>query len=265
VWRALVRGLVVVLTMLELVGCGTEAVPQTALQRWLATTPMYIAHRGGDADWTEGTADAYAHAAAWNPGLALEVPVRLTSDGVWVVSEDSTTGRVFGTDDDIARTPWAVLSRLRTLDGHRPMARLVSDVLAVYPRDRIVFVDDKPDADVPGLLRVLQSYGGPTRFVVKSFYQTVDLPRQARRLGYLTWGYYYAANMGSFAATQGRFDLLGLDYGAPAADFAIMRRTGKPVIAHIVGNAKAAAAALGKGAAGLMVSAVRQVVPHPPN
>lgn len=245
-----------------LVGCSAPAAPQTPLQRFLAATPMYIAHRGGDADWVEGTADAYAHAAAWNAQLALEVPLQRTSDGVWVISEDPTTGRVFGTDDTIKQTPWAVLAGLRTTRGGHPMARLVQDVLAVYPRDRVLFVDDKPSADIPGFLALLHTYGGPARFVVKSFYQSVAVPLQAHQLGYVTWGYYYGRDMASFAATQGRFDMLGLDDNAGAADFAAMRQTGKPVIAHIINNTAAAATALRDGAAGLMVSAVQQVVPR---
>ena len=251
----------VVLALAALAGCGSSAPAQTPLQRWMAATPFYIAHRGGDADWTESTANAYAHAAAWNADLAFEVPVQLTSDGVWVISEDASTGRLFGTDDVIARTPWSTLAGLRTLHGHHPMARLVNDVLAVYPRNRIIFVDDKPNADIAGFLRLLGSYGGPGRFVVKSFYQSATLPEQADKLGYVTWGYYYTANMDVFAATQSRFTMLGLNYDSPAADFATMRQTGKPVIAHIINSAQAAADALHEGAAGLMVSAVQQVVP----
>ena len=253
----------IALTVLWLVGCSTTPTPTpTPVQQWRATTPFYIAHRGGNADWVEGTADAYAHAAAWNPALALEIPVRLTVDGVWVVSEDPSTGRVFGTDDEISRTSWSTLAALRTVRGHHPMARLVDDVLAVLPRDRVLFVDDKANADIPGFLELLGTFGGPARFVVKSYWESADLPRQAQQQGYLTWGYYYAVNMKSFAATQGRFDLLGLNYDAPAADFAAMRATGKPVVAHIIGSAAAATTGLRKGASGLMVSAVEQVVPH---
>ena len=71
------------------------------MSRWLAQRTLYVAHRGGDANWPEGSAAAYAQATAWNRNLALEVPVWRTADGVWVVSEQPTTGRVFGTDLDI--------------------------------------------------------------------------------------------------------------------------------------------------------------------
>ncbi|MBN9619544.1 MAG: hypothetical protein J0H43_07415, partial [Actinobacteria bacterium] len=76
------------------------------------------------------------------------------------------------------------------------------------------------------------------------------------------WGYYYAQNMDDFAATQSRYDLLGLTYTAPRSDFQTMRATGKVVIAHVIPTEAAARQALGKGAGGLMVSGVTQVVPR---
>ena len=190
------------------------------------------------------------------------MPIWQTSDGVWVVSESATTGRVFGTDENIGRTPWVTLAALRTVQGHLPMARLVNDILAVYPRNRILFVDDKANADISGFFDLLLEYGGPGRFVVKSYWSSVDLPQQARKLGYTTWGYYYSKDMPQFAASSKRFDLLGLNYGAPATDFATMLATGKPLIAHVIDSASAATAALHAGASGLMVSAVQQVVPR---
>jgi glycerophosphoryl diester phosphodiesterase len=223
---------------------------------------MYIAHRGGDADWPEGTAYAYAEAAAWNPHLALEVPVRQTSDGVLVVSEDATTGRVFGASYVISKVPWATLARLHTREGGYPMARLVNDVLDVYGRSRILFVDDKTASNVGAFLDVLDSYAGPTRYVIKSFWSATNATVTARKRGYVTWGYYYATDMSHFAASESKFDLLGLNYTAPEAAFDTMRHTGKPVIAHIIPTASAAQTALNDGARGLMVSDIEQVVPR---
>lgn len=241
---------------------SAPAAPATLVQRWLKHVPVYIAHRGGDGDWTEGTTHAYAEAAAWNPGLALEVPVRMTSDGVWVVSEDPTTGRVFGTDYRIRTTPWAKLARLRTRLGHFPMTRLDNDVLRVYGDQRILFVDDKADANIESLLTLLDAHGGRNRCVIKSYWASTDVSTLAHAAGYLVWGYYYAKDMPQFPDTQSRFDLLGLDFTAPAADFAQMRATGKPVIAHIIETRSEAAIARSKGAQGFMVSGVEQVVPR---
>lgn len=242
-------------------GAGSSVAARTPLQQWIAAAPMYIAHRGGDANWPEGTAFAYAQAAEWNSSVALEVPVWRTSDGVWVVSEDATTRRVFGADYKIRSTPWATLAALRSRRGNYPMARLVNDVLDVYGHARILFIDDKADSDVKAFLDLLDASGGSARLVVKSYWQSVNAAKQAHDRGYVTWGYYYEKDMTRFAATQSKFDMLGLNYTAPRADFATMRATGKPVIAHILANAAAAGAALRDGVQGLMVSAVEQVVP----
>ena len=243
----------------------TAAAPRSTLtpvQAWLRATPLEIAHRGGDADWTEGTADAYRRAAARNPGLALEVPVWRTADGVWVVSEDRTTGRVFGADHAIPETTWATLSRLRTRQGHLPMARLVEDVLDVYGADRVLFVDDKSDADAAAFLDLLDSFAGRSRYVVKSWWKSTAVAAEARTRGYLTWGYYDDAGLAQLAGTEPQFDLLGLPWSAPAADWAAARATGKPVIAHVVATAQQADVARDRGATGFMVSGVEEVVPR---
>lgn len=243
-------------------GTPTPTVPgSTPVQTWLTHRPLYVAHRGGDANWTEGTAYAYRQAAAWSPEVALEVPVWRTSDGVWVVSEQRSTGRVFGADRDIPSTPWSVLSRLRTRVGDQPMARLREDVLDVYGRSRILFIDDKRDTDATAFLDLLSSYAGRTRYIVKSFWASDATASAARRRGYLTWGYYFDGAMPHFAATQQHFDLLGLPSSASAADFRRMLATGKPLIAHIIETPGQAQDALAKGATGLMVADVEAVVP----
>ena len=187
---------------------------------------MYVAHRGGDADWPAGTAYAYHRPLHWNPDLALEVPVWRTADGVWVVSDSPMTGPVFGRNYAIRTTRWATLATLRSRVGGHPMARLVNDVLDVYGRSRILFVDDKSGGHAAEFLDVLSSYAGPSRYVIKCFWQARKVPELARRRGYLVWGYYYARDMPGFAATQAKFDLLGLEYTAPARR--LRRRCGRP-------------------------------------
>ena len=234
----------------------------TPLQRWLAASTVRIAHRGGSANWPEASPRAYANATAWSPDLALEFPARRTADGVWVGSEEASTGRVFGRDLVIAQSTWAQLSTLRSTVGNQPLSRLQQTVLAKLPADRIVFVDDKDDAYVDQLLNLVDRYGGKGRTVVKSYFQFTSTPATARARGYTTWGYFYEANMGQFAAEQGKFDLLGMQYDASATTFRTMLGTGKRVIAHIVSTDAQADAGLAKGATGLMVSGVKQVVPR---
>ena len=242
-------------------GAVTSVDASSPVARWLAQTPFFVAHRGGDASWVEGTADAYQNAVKWNPDLALEVPVWRSADGVWVVSEEPTTGRVFNADDTISSTTWATLSTLRTKRGNFPMARLENDILEPYGSTRILFIDNKADLHVTEFFDLLDSYAGPSRYISKGFYASKNSALEARCRGYLTWGYYGTGDMSHFADTQARFDLLGLDYSAPSTDFATMSATGKPVIAYLIGNQAAEASAVGVGASGFMVSAVREVVP----
>lgn len=232
------------------------------LQRWLAQPLVEIAHHGGSASWPPASPLAYRNAVAWNLELALEFSARRTADGVWVGSEDATTGAVYGTDLTIADSTWDELSTLRSIDGDEPMSRLDTDLLDVAPADRVLFVDDKDNAHVDELLDLLDQHGGPGRTVIKSYWKTVATPTEAHRRGYQTWGYYYADEMGEFAATQGRFDLLGINVNAPTAVYQEMLATGKRVIAHIIRTPGQAELGRSQGATGLMVAAVEQVVPQ---
>jgi glycerophosphoryl diester phosphodiesterase len=258
---ALALALAVVTAVLA--ACAGPASPSlTPVQIWMRHTPMYIAHRGGDDNWPEGTSYAYLHAADWNPDLALEASVWRSSDGVWVVSEERTTGRVFDRDLTITSTPWSVLSTLRTKVGGQPMARLREDVLNVYGSSRILFLDNKQDTHSTEFLDLLGSYAGRSRYVVKSFWASDETAHAARRRGYVTWGYYFTDELTHFKETQARFDMLGLDADASRQSFAMLKATGKPVIGHIIDSASEATAALSKGARGLMVADVELVVPH---
>jgi hypothetical protein len=261
------RRLVLVLVVggLVLAGCSSPVVGaaqplRTPVEAWLAQSPSLIAHRGGSADWPEGTSYAYDRAADWSPSLALEAPVWLTADGVWVVCHDATTGTEFDADLDIATSTWAQLSALRTVDGDLPMARL-TDLLAEHP-DRVWLVDDKPAADPAGLLDLLDAAGGPDRFVLKSYGPSVAVPEAARERGYTTWGYWFTSDLPTFDADQVRYDLLALPWDGPAPAWADAAATGKPVFGHVVATREQAQQALDRGATGLMVSGVTEVVPR---
>lgn len=257
--------LVLLAGSLLVAGCGPAATRSarplaTPVEAWLAHSPAYIAHRGGSADWPEGTSYAYDRAADWSPSMALEAPVWLTADGVWVVCHDRTTGAEFDADLDIAASTWAQLSALRTVDGGQPMARL-PDVLAEHP-DRVWLIDDKPAADPAGLLDLLDAAGGPDRFVLKSYGPSVAVPEAARGRGYLTWGYWFDADLPSFDADQVRYDLLALPWDGDAAAWADAVATGKRVFGHVVATPDQARQALDRGATGLMVAGVEEVVPR---
>lgn len=232
------------------------------VRTWLAAPLVYIAHHGGSADWPASSPLAFQNAEQWNPTMALEFPARRTADGVWVGSEDASTGPVYGTDLTIATSTWDQLSTLRAKHSHQPMARLDTDLLDKVPADRVLFVDDKDDAHVDELLDLLDQHGGAGRTVIKSYWKSKTTPTEAHRRGYLTWGYYFTAEMAQFDQSQSRFDLLGIDWNAPAATYQQMTATGKRVIGHIVATKAQADQALAAGATGLMVSGVQEVVPQ---
>lgn len=244
-------------------GVGADGpAASTPVRRWLAAPVVEIAHHGGSADWPPSSPEAYRRARDWNPALALEFSARRTADGVWVGSEEATTGPVYGTDLTIATSTWDQLSGLRSVTGGQPMSRLDADLLEQVPADRVLFVDDKDNAHVDDLLDLLDRYGGAGRTVIKSYWQSETTPTQAHRRGYLTWGYYYGDQMDRFPSSQSRFDLLGINVDAPPQVYAQMLATGKCVIAHVIATPAQADTALARGATGLMVSGVQEVVPR---
>ena len=158
-------------------------------------SPFYIAHRGGDRNWPEMTAYAYAQAAALPYVHALEISVCITSDGVLVCSHDADTARVTGTDYTISDVPWSVLEPLTVTpkftdnpgQPRRPFTRL-ADVLARYVADHVIFIEPKVAAAVPALQQALVALGRPERLGWK---QPIDGCRfeWAKAQGFTTWGY----------------------------------------------------------------------------
>jgi len=232
----------------------------TPLDLWMAATPMYCAHRGGSVDWVEETADAYAHAAGWYSGLALEFSTWQCSTGEWVGSHDQTTGRMFGTNLDIPTTSWTTLSALRTTVGNFPMM-LLSDFLTLYGTSRVLFIDNKGNQSSTAFYNLLDASGGAARIVSKSFYTNTSGAAAAHARGYKTWGYYYQADVPNLASTQANWDLLGMDYTADAPSWTAVTSYGKPVLGHIIPTLAGATTAFGKGASGVMVSGVMEAVP----
>lgn len=244
------------------VNVGLTTTPATPVQGWLRDTVPMAAHRGGSADWPEETLYGYGQSAAWSPRLALEVSVWQSPDGVWVCSHDQTTAPVFGTSYDIKVTPWSTLQSLRTISGSQPIARL-DDVLNLYANgNRVLFIDNKGSQSIAAFFTLLDSYGGNTRFIIKSFQSGTPIAAQAHTRGYLTWGYYFEADVPSLPSTQASWDLLGMDYTASSAAWAAVLSYGKTVIGHIIPDAAGKATALGEGATALMVSGVKEAVPQ---
>jgi hypothetical protein len=245
-------------------GTGSlTALAQRPIDKWIATTPMFVAHRGGSVSWQQHTMNAYDNAVAWNPNLALEVSVWKSSDGVWVCNHDQNTGTTgtWNASYDIPTTTWATLSTVRSTVGNYPMIRL-SDLLTKYGSTRIFFIEDKPNVDQTGFLNLLDSFAGSARYVVKQYYDNHAMAVAAHARGYKTWGYYYNADVASSGTTHTDWDILGLETSATTANWNIMKAYGQPILAHIIQNTTQYASAQAQSPNGFMVADVINVVPQ---
>ncbi len=251
-----------------------EAAPTAA--SLTATSPFYIAHRGGGGNWPEMTAYAYEQAAKIQGLQALEISVCLSSDGVLVCSHDPTTKRVTGVDYTIAKETWATLSKLRTTAARttdptqpaRPLARL-DDIVERYIGRYVLFIEPKVPAAEGPLMRRLTSLLNPERVVWK---QVLTSPRfgQAKDVGFTTWGYvldypeFLGANLTRLSADP-KIDMLGIPVLGPSriieAASTAAAENGKKTIAWPITIKAERERALGFGAAGLMTSNVVELVP----
>lgn len=243
-------------------GVAYDARPLSSpLKEWLLDIPKVnraVTHRGGSADFVEMTAAAYAEVDA-RKILAMEISMWRTSDGVWVASHDRDTVRMFGTSIDIPTNPWSALAGLTTTVGGYPMAR-VTDLLDLYAGTHILFVDNKQDQNVTSFLDMLDAYPQATgRFVVKSFFSTVNTALAARLRGYTTWGYYYEVDLPNLAATHQKWDILGMEYSAstgPGSAWEQIKAVGKPVLGHVCLSVNNVNTAFAAGADGVMTGKV---------
>jgi hypothetical protein len=142
------------------------------------------------------------------------------------------------------------------------------ELMAVYYESHVIMVDPKSaTAYMSELLDMMDAQPGtPTdKFIFKYYGVTTSVPTQAHARGYKAWGYFYQVDAPNFAAYQGYWDVLGMDFNANQATWNSILSYGKLVIGHTINSPAAASTALGYGASGLMVSAVQEVVPRSPN
>ncbi len=234
-----------------------------------------IAHRGGSRNWPEMSLYAYRNAV--EAGVdALEISLARSKDGVWFGLHDETLDRTSGTRGMVAsQHTWAEISALQirptgeVAAGQPPQPYLRFEQLAAaYAATHTIFVDPKLVAKThyPELVALMASAVERPQdtFVAKYYCTGRSWPELARRNGYRTWGYYYGQEIADgttpLADTHQRWDLLGLDYDAPAEAWRAVLALGKPVIAHVIPDRAGADRAVAAGARGLMVSGVLEVV-----
>jgi hypothetical protein len=246
----------------------------TTVSDMLASTPFYIAHRGGSLNWPEMSLHAYTQSVFWGVG-ALELSLERSSDGVWFGLHDDTLDRTSGTTGFIAANhTWAEIQAYQitaaaTTDPAQPPRPYMrwEELMDAYYGTHVIMVDPKSAVGFRSeLLDMMDAMPGLPigQFVVKYYGVSSALAIDARARGYTTWGYFYQSDAPNFAAYQGYWDLLGLDFNADQATWTTMLSYGKPVIAHTVTDSTAAGVSLGYGASGMMVSNIKEVVPRTP-
>lgn len=130
-----------------------------------------LAHRGDPAHAPENTRASY-ESAVKNGARAVELDVRRSSDGIWVVFHDAALRRTAGFSGRVAETSWAVL---KTLDAGgwfdsrfegEPIPRL-SEILSWCRRRRVaVFLDLKVNQNQRDLAGLLKRSGWLSRVMV---------------------------------------------------------------------------------------------------
>lgn len=236
---------------------------------FLTNRPFYISHRLGGTEYPEFTQDGLD--ASLRAGFkALEVSLRRCASGEYVMIHDWTTERtVPDTKLPIWSTPWDTLKTLRQAAG--PLMRF-TDLLEQLPDDVVLAVDHKatsakPDANSSDLQSELDLYallddafdGHPERRVLWKHFVNAGSVDRAKARGYRTMCMLYPNELATADLT--RWDVLGVEWSAPATAWQQLTATGKPTIAHIITNEGQAQTALGKGAGGLMASSPTTVHP----
>lgn len=214
----------------------------------LAKPVFYSAHRGEGAINAEHTLEGYTSAYAAGAD-AVEVSVRVTSDGRVVCMHDATTGRTCDLDLTVAATPWNAL-RVANVDigaslcgPSTPAAKipLLTDVLDRLAGRVPVFLEPK-DASAGAIAKifaVLDQYPGVGNWLIWKYYRGTDgaiasHALQARaRYGARTWAYLDAADSNAtINAACANNDMIGLPNAATTdAQWSMAVATGTPVVA----------------------------------
>jgi hypothetical protein len=241
----------------------------------LSRDEFFWAHRGGSRDFPEMSSFAYGQSALLSYGC-LELSLARTSDGVWFGLHDADLNRTSGTTGLAAASTmtWAQIQGYQILGSmatnnptqpNRPYAKL-QDILDAYSQHLFVIDIKYANTYREELFTILDSYGGPERFVGKAYGNgSSSFAVSCANHGYQSWGYFYASDLPTVtSAYVNQWTLIGMDYTATQTDWntlAAMRTNGQRMSGHICPNAAAVATARSYGATGFMVSGVEAVKP----
>jgi hypothetical protein len=217
------------------------------IANWRAASAYpVVAHRGAPNGHTRAEFSWDAFDTAIAAGFrCLELSSQVSSDGVWVLSHDATTGEQYTTNVTISATSWAVLQTLTRKYGvtTEPMRRL-DETLARYS-NYIFQVENKTFGNYTpyhAILTAVPNY--QNKIIWKCQGSTPGAFALARGLGFTTWAYYFGSAGCVDMVNEDNPDEMwvGLSSGptnlATAQtyfDWAIARS--KPILAHIIRGA----------------------------
>lgn len=119
--------------------------------------PKLFAHRGDPVHAPENTLRSFAQAAA-KGARGVELDIRRTRDGVWIVFHDASLKRTTGGRGRVARKFWRDVSVLNA-GGGESIPKLTDILTFALRRGLKLFLDLKISGGEESLLRVLRSSG----------------------------------------------------------------------------------------------------------
>jgi hypothetical protein len=227
---------------------------------------VYWAHRGGSLDWPEMTMRAYTN-AVWRGCRALEVSVRRSSDGVWIMSHDATLTRATGgasTATITATDSSAMLGAPVTVAAAGGVIGRVEDVLEAWPR-MLWVIDNKTGESAADLFAIIKARvpDWSNRVIIKiDGAHAVSLFQTARAAGFKTAAYFFGDTTDAkITENMPHVDYPGMDYLADQARWDYLIAFGKPIWGHVLPSLAAKVTAETKGARIFQCAAVKAIVP----
>jgi hypothetical protein len=238
----------------------------------LSRPMVYMAHRGGSAEYPEHSLRAYTQAVIEGFGC-LEWSTQRTSDGVFIGCHDPSINAVVyggGTFPNISAMTWAQIQaqQIKPPAGHperspQPFMRL-EELIEKYGKTHVIMIDPKNigSAHYAQLLNLMDANGGPARWIGKWVGGNSAWSTALRARGYKSWGAFYSTDDRTMVTnSQAQWDVLGFNFGgsAPQEDWDFILSFGKRVWAHVCPDQASVDTGVAKGATGAQVSGTEAV------
>jgi hypothetical protein len=231
-----------------------------------ADRDVYWAHRGGSLDWSEMTMRAYTN-AVWRGCRALEVSVRRSLDGVWIMSHDATLSRVTGGVKTSAISTTNAATMLDTpvvVPASGGVIGRIEDVLPAWPR-MLWIIDNKTGESPAELFTIIKALipDWQDRVIIKiDGAQPVAHFSTAQAAGFKTAAYFYGDTTDAkITQNMPYVDYPGMDYNAGQDRWDYVAAFAKPIWGHVLPSLSAKDTAKTKGAVIFQCAALKAIMP----